>query len=262
MIIEERERLRRIAVVPTYNEAENILTLALRLVATDPELHLLVMDDGSPDGTAELAQKAFATTPGFENFRVVVREGKRGLGRAYVDGFERALADGYDRIIQMDADLSHDPERIPALLEASQTADVVIGSRYCPGGSVQNWALSRVLLSKFACAYVHHVAKIPIADVTAGYRCWSRRALEAIQVETIQSEGYSFQVEMAHRAIRAGMSVVEVPICFTDRLHGQSKISRTVLIESILLPWRLRLHPWTPQTEREHRLPPTPVHPG
>ncbi|MBC7529253.1 MAG: polyprenol monophosphomannose synthase [Chthonomonadaceae bacterium] len=244
----EKMQGRRIVIVPTYNEAENILRLAGGIAKADSGLHLLVMDDNSPDGTAQIALKAFAEKPEFANFRVIVRSGKRGLGRAYVEGFLTALEEGYERIIQMDADLSHDPTRLTALLEATENSDVAIGSRYCPGGSVENWAYSRILLSRFACRYVHAVARIPIADVTAGYRCWSSKALRAIQVETIQSDGYSFQVEMAHRAIQAGMSITEVPICFTDRVHGKSKISRKVLLESFVLPWRLRFHPWKPTT--------------
>ncbi len=254
--------MRSVVIVPTYNEAENIVGLAERIAAADPALSLRVMDDQSPDGTAEIARRAFGERPEFAQYRVIVRTGARGLGKAYVDGFCLALSEGFDRMIQMDADLSHDPEYLPSLLKASEQSEVVIGSRYCPGGRVENWSPHRVLLSRFACWYVHRVARIPIADVTAGYRLWSRRALEAIQVETITSEGYSFQVEMAHRAVRAGMSVLEVPICFTDRLYGASKISRKVLLESFVLPWRLRVHPWTPLQKTGRETPPTPAHRG
>ena len=146
----------------------------------------------------------------------------------------------------MDADLSHHPKYLPALLDASQSADLVIGSRYCEGGGVENWPKHRIWLSRFANKYVHNVARVPVLDATAGYRCWTRRALEAVDIHTLDSEGYSFQVEMSHRACMAGMRIKELPIIFTDRQFGRSKISRSVLIESFLMPWRLRLRPWQP----------------
>ncbi len=238
--------MKSVIVVPTYNEAENLPRLAELLARIVPEAHLLVMDDNSPDGTADQAEQLFAQNPAFANYQVVRRTGARGLGRAYRDGFQRALEAGYDRIVQMDADLSHDPEHLPAMLEASERADLVIGSRYCPGGGVQNWPLYRLMLSRFAVWYVQRVARIPVADATAGYRCWTRRALKAVQLETLESEGYSFQVEMAHRAQQAGMRIAEVPIVFTDRQFGHSKISRAVLVESFIRPWRLRWNPWHP----------------
>lgn len=231
-------------IVPTYNEADNIPMLAAGLAGAVPEAHLYLMDDNSPDGTADVAEKLFAAHREFAQYRVIRREGKRGLGRAYRDGFRRALDAGYERIVQMDADLSHDPKYLPQML--AERADLVIGSRYCPGGGVENWPRHRLWLSRFAVWYVRTIAQIPVADSTAGYRCWTRRALEAVQLDTLHSDGYSFQVEMTHRALRAGMSIAEVPIVFTDRRFGRSKISRTVLFESFLMPWRLRLHPWTP----------------
>ena len=231
-------------IVPTYNEADNISILATQIAGAVPDAHLLLMDDNSPDGTANLAAELFATHPEFANYQVIRRTGKRGLGRAYRDGFRRALDAGYDRIVQMDADLSHDPKYLPQLLNSK--ADLTIGSRYCEGGGVENWAQHRLWLSRFAVWYVRKVARIPVADSTAGYRCWTRRALEQIQLDTLQSDGYSFQVEMTHRALRAGVQIAEVPIIFTDRRYGRSKISRKVLIESFLMPWRLRFHPWMP----------------
>jgi dolichol-phosphate mannosyltransferase len=230
-----------VVVIPTYNEAANLPRLVAAIASILPEAHLLVMDDNSPDGTADAAEALFASRPEWTGYQVVRRAGPRGLGRAYRDGFRRALDAGYSHIIQMDADLSHDPAYLPALLSAAETADLVIGSRYCPGGGVQNWPAHRRLLSRFACRYVQMVSGLPIADATAGYRCWTRRALEAAQLETVQSEGYSFQVEMGFRAHRAGMTIVEVPILFTDRQFGRSKISRAVLLESLLMPWKLRL---------------------
>jgi dolichol-phosphate mannosyltransferase len=235
-----------VIVVPTYNEAENIPRLAELISQALPGVHLMLMDDNSPDGTADLAEGLFSSRPEFSGFSVVRRTGPRGLGRAYRDGFQRALDADYDRIIQMDADLSHDPARLPDLLSAANSADLVIGSRYCPGGGVQNWPARRIMLSRFACWYVHRIAGIPAADATGGYRCWSKQALQAIEISTLHSEGYSFQVEMLHRACQAGMRISETPIIFTDRQFGKSKISRAVLFESFLMPWKLRFHPWRP----------------
>lgn len=239
---------RILIVVPTYNEAENIAILCEQVAHHAPHAHLVFMDDNSPDKTAEIAESVFASSPKYSNYRVVRRIGPRGLGRAYRDGFQYAIDEGYERIVQMDADLSHDPAHLPALLAATDTADLAIGSRYCLGGSVRNWPRHRILLSRFAVWYVHSVVGIPIKDVTAGYRCWTRRALEAIELNTVVSDGYSFQVEMAYRAVNAGMRTIEVPIIFTDRRLGKSKISRSVLFESFLMPWRLRSRPWQPRT--------------
>lgn len=238
--------MKTVIIVPTYNEAENIPQLAEQIAHSAPEVHLWLMDDNSPDGTPDIADRLFAQRPEYAQFRAIRRTGERGLGRAYRDGFQRALLAGYDRIIQMDADLSHDPAVIPQLLKASETADLVIGSRYCVGGAVENWPLHRLLLSKFAVWYVRTVAHVPILDATAGFRCWTNRALTAVQLETLHSEGYSFQVEMGYRAHRAGMTIHEVPITFRDRQFGRSKISRKVLIESFLIPWRLRYQHWNP----------------
>ncbi|MCS6777672.1 MAG: polyprenol monophosphomannose synthase [Chloroherpetonaceae bacterium] len=240
------ERLRCVVVVPTYNEAENVAALAEGVCRALPGADLWLVDDGSPDGTADVAEGLFASRVEYAGYRVIRRSGPRGLGRAYREGFLRALRAGYDRVFQMDADLSHDPGALPELWRASLTADVCIGSRYCAGGVVRNWPWHRHMLSRFAVWYVRCVAGIPVADSTAGFRCWTRRALEAVQLETLCSEGYSFQVEMTHRALRAGMRVVEVPIVFTDRRHGRSKISRRVLVESMWMPWRLRWRPWCP----------------
>lgn len=240
--------IKTIVIVPTYNEAENIPLLAEQIARALPEAHLLLVDDGSPDGTADLATGLFASEAAYEHYRVLRRTGLRGLGRAYREGFDMALSEGYDCIIQMDADLSHDPGHLPELLKATSHADLVIGSRYCPGGGVKNWPWHRILLSRFAVWYVRTLTHVPLADATAGYRCWTRRALESVELETLMSEGYSFQVEMSHRASRAGMRIAEVPILFIDRQYGHSKISRTVLFESIALPWRLRWCPWVPQS--------------
>ncbi len=235
-----------VIVLPTYNEAENVPLMAAQIAASLPYADVMVMDDNSPDGTADSAERFFGSDARFAGYRVVRRTGPRGLGRAYRDGFQRAIDAGYERIVQMDADLSHDPAYLPDLLQASNHAGLVIGSRYCPGGGVRNWPANRVRLSQFANWYVRIAAQIPVADATAGFRCWTLKALEAVQVPTLRSEGYSFQVEMSHRACRAGVQIAETPIIFTDRQFGRSKISRAVLIESFLVPWKLRFHPWSP----------------
>ncbi len=239
-----------VIIVPTYNEADNIAPLAQQVSRALPEAHLWLMDDNSPDKTADIADQLFAGNPVYTNYKAIRRTGIRGLGRAYRDGFQRALEEGYDCIIQMDADLSHDPTVLPALVTATDTADLVIGSRYCPQGGVKNWPRHRLLLSKFAVWYVRKIAHIPILDATAGYRCWTRRALTAVEIETLHSEGYSFQVEMGYRAHKAGMQIAEVPIIFTDRQFGHSKISRKVLFESFLMPWKLRQSPWKPSSQQ------------
>jgi dolichol-phosphate mannosyltransferase len=228
---------RTLIIVPTYNERENAPALIRQAFEVLPEAHLLLVDDNSPDGTADLTEQLYGEDPRFSLMR---RSGPRGLGLSYVDGYKHALSRGYDRILQMDADLSHDPRYLPDLLRAAKTADVVLGSRYCPGGGVRDWPLRRIMLSRFANRYVSLITGLPVGDATSGFRCYSRLALERIHVERIVSNGYAFQVEMTYRARQAGLSIAEVPIIFTDRRMGQSKISRAVILESMLMPWRLR----------------------
>ncbi len=228
---------RTLIVIPTYNERDNLPVLLDRIAEYAPDAHLLIVDDGSPDGTADLADKLFAGRPGWSVLR---RTGARGLGRSYVDGYGQAIASGYARVVQMDADLSHDPRYIPDLVRAAEGADLVVGSRYCPGGGVEDWPWRRHALSKFANAYVAAVTGLPVRDSTSGFRCYTRRALERIHVETIESNGYAFQVEMTHRAHQARLTIVECPIVFVDRTLGKSKISRKVILESVIMPWRLR----------------------
>jgi dolichol-phosphate mannosyltransferase len=231
-----------IIVVPTYNEAANIEALMSAVAHTLPDIHMLVADDNSPDGTADIVERMRDQYP---HFRVYRRTGPRGLGKTYIDAFGKVIGEGYDRILQMDADLSHNPSYLPALLEASKTSDVVIGSRYTPGGGVRDWPRKRVLLSKYANVYVRLITGVPTADATAGLRCWSRQALQAINIDTITSGGYSFQVEMIYRAHQRGLRISEVPIIFSDRVHGQSKMSKQVIMEAITMPWKLRLRSGT-----------------
>ncbi|CAM3669965.1 polyprenol monophosphomannose synthase [Nocardiopsis rhodophaea] len=235
-------------VVPTYNEADNLPVLVERLFALDlPELRLVIVDDNSPDGTGEIADKLAADHGelggGTPRITVVHRTAKDGLGRAYIAGMTRALDDGADFVAQMDADLSHPPGYLPQLLGTllSTGAGVVIGSRYVPGGSLsEHWDLRRRLLSGWANAYVKTILAMPIRDVTAGFKLWRREALEALDLPSIHSSGYSFQVEMHFRAYRRGQKMVEIPIHFEDRQEGSSKMDLAVQVESALRPFRLR----------------------
>lgn len=233
-------------VVPTYDEAENLPRLVARLVALDlPELRIVVVDDNSPDGTGEIADKLAAELGGARTGRLTVvhRTKKDGLGRAYVEGMTRALEDGADYVVQMDADLSHPVGYVPQLLGTLHSTDagVVIGSRYVPGGSLsETWGLRRRLLSGWANAYVKTVLAIPVRDVTAGFKLWRASALRALDLPGIESTGYAFQVEMHYRAFRRGQKIVEIPIHFEDRVMGESKLDGAVALEAALRPLRLR----------------------
>ena len=227
---------RAIVVVPTYNEQGNLPVLVEALMQL-PDVRLLIADDQSPDGTGALADRLAREHPG--RIEVLHRTGRRGLGRAYVDGFRRAVSEPVDLVCQMDADLSHDPRQLPALLEAADDADVVIGSRYIPGGRIVNWPKRREVLSRFANVYVRAITRLKIQDCTAGYRCWRRDTLARLPLERFISDGYSFQIETLFTAARLGCRIVEVPITFVERREGQSKVSRGVLIESAIAPWRL-----------------------
>lgn len=229
-------------VIPTYNEADNLPLIAAELLELPVAgLRLLVVDDDSPDGTGKLADELAERHPG----RVAVRHrpGKQGLGRAYVEGLQAALEGGADFVVQMDADLSHPPEAVPRLLRAALEggADCVIGSRYVPGGTLAaEWSWHRRALSAFAGLYVRTILGLGLRDVTAGFKLWRASALAGLDLAGIASDGYSFQVEMHYRAARAGMSVVEIPIHFSDRHAGSSKLGMAAQLESALMPWRLR----------------------
>jgi dolichol-phosphate mannosyltransferase len=227
-----------LVVVPTYNERENLPILARGILA-HPGYGLLVVDDNSPDGTGALADALAAEHPG--RVAVLHRTGPRGLGRSYVDGLRHALASGARLIFQMDADLSHNPEYLPALAAAAADHDLVIGSRYLMGVSVVNWPLHRIFLSAFANRYVRAVTRVSATDCTSGFRCWRREALERLPLESMVSNGYAFIVEMLFEASRRGCRIGEVPIIFVERRQGQSKVSGRVLAESLIVPWRLRL---------------------
>ena len=227
-----------LVVVPTYNERDNLPVLAGGILA-HPGFRLLVVDDGSPDGTGAVADALAAEHPG--RVEVMHRTGPRGLGRSYVDGLRHALTTDARLIFQMDADLSHNPEYLPALAAAAATYDVVIGSRYLTGVSVVNWPLHRIFLSAFANRYVRAVTRVSATDCTSGFRCWRREALERIPLESMVSNGYAFIVEMLFEASRRACRIGEVPIIFVERRQGQSKVSGRVLAESLIVPWRLLL---------------------
>jgi dolichol-phosphate mannosyltransferase len=229
-----------LVIVPTYNERENIPSLIEGLLHHDG-VRVLIVDDDSPDGTGEVADTLARQHPG--RVEVLHRTANRGFGRSYVDGIKRAIAQRADLICQMDADFSHDPARLPALLEAAAGADVVIGSRYVPGGAVVNWQKSRRILSRFANIYVRAITHLGVHDCTSGYRCWQRAALESLPLDAFVSDGYSFLVEMLFTAARQGRRIVELPITYVERREGQSKISRAVILESVITPWRLIASP-------------------
>lgn len=227
--------------IPTYNEADNLPTLLEAVHQAAPEAHILIADDGSPDGTADLAEKILNAFPGS---RVLRRTGVRGYGHACLDGFRYAIEQSYDYVLTLDADWSHDPVAIPNILAALEAGnDLVIGSRYCNGISVVNWPLRRVILSIFANTYVRAILRLPVQDCTSGYRGYRARALRAANLSGIVSEGYAFLVEMAVRIHRAGARLAEEPIIFVERRAGQSKMSKRVMFESALLPWRLLFTP-------------------
>ena len=228
---------RTLIVVPTYNERENIGALITALLQVAPEADAMVIDDNSPDGTAIAIETLFNSEARFSTLK---RTGRRGYGRSLLDGYRLAVEKGYARLVQMDADFSHDPTVVPLLINATQSADVAIGSRYCPGGRVANWPWQRRFLSRFANQYVSQITGIGVCDSTSGFRCYTRRALQSLVEIGIHSEGYAFLVETAFRAQNAGLRIAEIPITFTDRRVGQSKMSGKVIFESVLKPWRLR----------------------
>lgn len=229
-------------VVPTYNERENLPRLAVELAGLEvPNLHLLVVDDDSPDGTGRVAEDL--SDDAALDVAVLHRTVKDGLGRAYVAGMQRALDEGADVVIQMDADLSHPVSAVPAMLAELERSDaaVVLGSRYVPGGSVADeWAWHRKLLSRGANRYVDTILRLGVRDATAGFKAWRAETLRAIDLSTVESNGYSFQVEMNHRVVRRGLRIAEVPIRFEERTEGASKMTLAVQWESALMPWRLR----------------------
>ncbi len=224
--------MRTLVVLPTYNEILNIEAMLRTLRNVVPDVHLLVVDDGSPDGTAKKASEVANELGGIE---ILQRMVKSGLGGAYRAGFAWGLEQGYDHFVEIDCDFSHDPKALPTLLAAAENHEVVIGSRYVKGGSIPQWALSRRVLSRGGNQYASLMLGLGVADSTAGYRVYSKSALEKIDYQTVNADGYGFQIEMTYRAKRAGASIVEVPISFTDRELGESKMSSAIIVEALFL---------------------------
>jgi dolichol-phosphate mannosyltransferase len=232
-----------IIVLPTYNERENLRTALarIRMVAErhDVQLHTLIVDDNSPDGTGELADELAGH---YRDVSVLHRAGKEGLGRAYIAGFREALARGAERIFEMDADLSHDARYLPHFLHViDEGADLVLGSRYVQGGGVQNWTLSRKVISRGGCLYAQTILGVPYHDLTGGFKCFRRQVLETIDLDRIDTAGYGFQIEMTYRAHQLGFRIVEMPIIFCDREEGVSKMSNDIVLEAMKNVWKLRL---------------------
>jgi dolichol-phosphate mannosyltransferase len=225
-------------VIATYNERENLPDLVDQILQ-NPGFRIIVVDDNSPDGTGVIADDLAVTFPG--RVSVIHRTRMRGLGRSLLEGLKRALADGDDLVFQMDADFSHDPKHLPAMAAATASADLVLGSRYLHGIRVVNWPLHRIALSTFANTYIRTVTGLDVRDCTTGFRCWRREALARMPLNSVISEGYAFLVETLHQASRAGCRIQEVPIIFVERKQGASKVSARVLVESVIVPWRLRL---------------------
>ena len=229
---------RALVIVPTYNERFNIARLIPAVLAQDPSLEVLVVDDASPDGTGEVVDTIAANNP---RVHAIHRSGKLGLGTAYIAGFRWALERKYDLVFEMDADFSHNPERLPEFLAMVKEADVVLGSRYQNGHvNVVNWPMSRLFLSYAANIYARGVTGLPIFDATGGFKCFRRNVLESIDLSSVRSNGYAFQIEMSYRAWKRGFSLVEIPIIFVDRTEGESKMSKKIVREAIWMVWRLR----------------------
>jgi dolichol-phosphate mannosyltransferase len=229
---------RALVIVPTYNERENIVRLVEQVLAQDPRIEILVVDDGSPDGTGAIALDLSARDA---RVHLLQRPRKMGLGTAYLDGFRWALKRDYAFVFEMDADFSHDPAHLPQFLAAVQDADVVLGSRYRHGKvTVVNWPIGRLILSYSANVYARAVTGLPLFDATGGFKCFRRHVLEAIDLDAVRSNGYAFQIEMSFRAWKRGFRIVEIPIVFLDRTEGESKMSKHIVREAIWMVWRLR----------------------
>ena len=230
--------MKTLIVTPTYNERKNIRELVSTLFELNPDFHILVVDDSSPDGTAEIVEELQADCA---NLHLLSRNEKTGLGSAYIAGFNYALERDYEVVVQMDADMSHDPKDVPFLIEAIENADLSIGSRYISGINVVNWPLQRLIISYGANIYTRLVTRLPVRDATGGFKCWRREALEAINLDGVRSQGYSFQIEMTYRAWLKGFRITEIPIIFVDRTVGESKMTRSIMLEAAVMIPRLRI---------------------
>ena len=228
---------KKLIVIPTYNEAENIEPLIEEILETVPDVNILVVDDYSPDGTGEIVEGLAKKD---NRINLLSRTKKEGLGRAYVAGFKWALNHGYDIICQMDSDFSHQPRHLPTFFDTIKECDVVLGSRYIPGGETEGWPLRRKLLSKGGNLYARTILGLPFSDLTGGFKCFRKKVLKAINLDEVGAQGYAFQMEMTYRAFKKGFKIKEIPIVFPDRLRGESKLSGSIFWESLAIPWRLR----------------------
>ena len=227
-----------LVIIPTYKEKENIEKIIRKVFSLDKEFHVLVVEDNSPDGTADIVKRLMKEFP--DKLFIEERKGKLGLGTAYIHGFKWALKKDYGYIFEMDADFSHDPKELPNFLREIEHYDLVIGSRYIKGVNVINWPLKRLLLSYFANVYTRVITGIPIRDCTGGFKCFRREVLEAIDFERIKSNGYAFQIELNFKVWKKGFRIKEIPIIFYDRVHGESKLSKKIMWEAVFLVWKLR----------------------
>lgn len=224
-------------IIPTYNERDNAPAIAAAVLEVTPEAEILFVDDNSPDGTGQVIDEICRKEP---RVHVLHRPGKQGLGTAYVAGFRWGLEHGYPLLVEMDADFSHDPSYLPEMLTRAEKADVVVGSRYVAGGGTRNWGVGRQIISRGGGLYARSILGVRIRDLTAGFVCWRREVLEALALDRVASQGYGFQIEMKYRALNAGFRIEEMPITFEDRRVGQSKMSRKIFVEALLMVWKLR----------------------
>ena len=229
--------MQSMVIVPTFNERENIEAIVRAALELPVDLHVTIVDDNSPDGTGQIVDEMVDRD---ERVHVIHRGGKLGLGTAYVEGFRYALAQGAQLILQMDADFSHSPSVIPSLLRAAKNSDVVVGSRYVPGGGTRNWGLLRRLTSRGGSLYARTILSIPVRDLTGGFNCWRREVLETLCLDDVSSVGFGFMIEMKYRAMRQGFRLTEIPIIFVDRRVGQSKMSGGIAVEALVRVWQLR----------------------
>jgi len=223
--------------LPTYDEAENLRPMVAAILASIPEADVLVVDDNSPDGTGRIADELAAADP---RVKVLHRAGKEGLGKAYLAAFAWALARDYGLILEMDCDFSHDPKYLPGMLAAAEQADLVLGSRYVPGGGTVNWGIGRKVMSRGGSLYARTLLGLRVRDLTGGFKCFRREVLEAIELSSVECSGYAFQIELTYRAVRRGFRVIELPIVFEDRRVGHSKMSRRILLEAVRKVWSIR----------------------
>tara|TARA_Y100000590_G_scaffold366877_1_gene426513 strand:+ start:3384 stop:4100 length:717 start_codon:yes stop_codon:yes gene_type:complete len=230
--------VKTVIVIPTFNERKNIREVLSTLFRLDPKFDILVVDDNSPDGTADIVKELQGVYP---NLNLLSRKEKEGLGSAYVAGFKHALKSGYEAIVQMDADMSHDPKEVVSLVSELKESDMAIGSRYISGVNVVNWPIQRLIISYVANIYTRLVTGLPVKDATGGFKAWRREVLEAIDLDHVRSQGYSFQIEMSYRAWLKGFRITEIPIIFVDRTVGESKMTYSIMLEAAVMIPRLRL---------------------